>query len=317
MDSGFRELESSENTSRVRSAESTLPSRGSVIGLAAAWGQYPVTIARALKRQGYRVCCVALKDLADPILKEICDDHREVGLARMGAAIRFFRRCGVTHATMAGKIHKKVIFERFSWIRHTPDWRFIRTFFPHWALRTKDRRDDTLVAAIVAEFAKDGIVFAPATQFAPELLVSEGVLAGRCPSAAIGRDIAFGWQIAKQLGGLDVGQSVAVKGQAVIAVEAIEGTDECIRRAGELCPSGGFTVVKVAKPQQDMRWDVPTIGIGTIESLAAAGGKTLAIEAGMTIVVEEDAVRRLAQRLGITVVALRQPPALCETAEAA
>ena len=110
-----------------------------------------------------------------------------------------------------------------------------------------------------------------------------GNLTKRTPSASQWKDIQFGWHLAKELGRLDVGQSVAVKGQAVLAVEAVEGTDECIRRAGLLCPAGGFTVVKVAKPQQDMRFDVPTIGPGTIQTLIEAGAGTLAIEAGKTV----------------------------------
>src|SRR5207237_5118657 len=114
----------------------------------------------------------------------------------------------------------------------------------------------------------------------------------------------FGWTFAKELGRMDVGQSVAVKGRAILAVEALEGTDACIRRAGELCPQGGFTVVKVAKPQQDMRFDVPTIGVGTIESLVAAGGSCLAIEAGKTIVVDESEVIHLADQRRLAIVAL-------------
>jgi DUF1009 family protein len=136
--------------------------------------------------------------------------------------------------------------------------------------------------------------------------VKPGLLTRRAPTAAEQADIEFGWQMAKEMGRLDIGQSVAVKGKAVIAVEAIEGTDECIRRAGQFCPQGGFTVVKVAKPQQDMRFDVPTVGTGTIESLLAAGGKVLAIEAGKTILIDEEQVVSLANRHGLTIVALEQ-----------
>jgi DUF1009 family protein len=147
---------------------------------------------------------------------------------------------------------------------------------------------------------------APATDFAPELLAKAGQLTRRGPTASQLQDIAFGWNLAKEIGRLDIGQSVAVKGRAVIAVEAVEGTDACIRRAGELCPQGGFTVVKVAKPQQDMRFDVPTIGIGTIENLAAAGASVLAIEAGKTIVVDQAEVVALADRHGLAIVAQNQ-----------
>ena len=131
-----------------------------------------------------------------------------------------------------------------------------------------------------------------------------GQLSGGKLTAAERQDIDFGWRIAKELGRLDIGQCAVVKGRAILAVEAVEGTDECIRRAGQLCPTGGFTVVKVAKPQQDMRFDVPTIGLGTLETLAAAGGRVLAVEAGKTIIVDEPEVVAFAQRHKITVVAV-------------
>ncbi len=123
---------------------------------------------------------------------------------------------------------------------------------------------------------------------------------------AYARDIEFGWQLARQMGGLDIGQTVAVKGKAVLAVEAVEGTDACIRRAGALCPAGGFTVVKVAKPDQDMRFDVPTIGIGTLQTLQQAGAAVLAIEADKTIVIDQPQVAQFARAHGISVVAVRQ-----------
>ena len=143
----------------------------------------------------------------------------------------------------------------------------------------------------------------PATDFAPELLVQKGTLAGRLTEKQ-NKDIAFGWEIAKQMGGLDIGQSIVVKDCAVLAVEAIEGTDACIRRAGLLCQSGGFTVVKVAKPKQDMRFDVPTVGVGTIETIHEAGGKVLAIESDKTIVLDQEGFEARARQLGITVVAV-------------
>jgi UDP-2,3-diacylglucosamine hydrolase len=285
------------------------------IGLLAGWGRFPQVVAEALKQQGWRVYGLGIKDHAEPELAPLCDVYHEVGLAKLGAALRFFRRHGVTQATMAGKIHKVRLFERFHWIKHIPDWRCARTFFPHFAARTKDRRDDTLLLAVVEAFAEDGIHFAPATDFAPELLVKHGLIAGRLTRAQQ-QDIAFGWRIAKELGRLDCGQSVAVKGRAVLALEAVEGTDECIRRAGQLCTEGGFTVVKVAKPQQDMRFDVPTIGVGTIETLAQAGGRVLAVEAGKTIIVDEPEVAALAHRRKITVVALHESDA-AELADAA
>ena len=132
-----------------------------------------------------------------------------------------------------------------------------------------------------------------------------GTLTNRKPSSAQQKDIEFGWTMAKQMGGLDVGQTVVIKEQAVMAVEAIEGTDACIRRAGELC-QGGFTVVKVAKPNQDMRFDVPTIGTSTIQSIHDAGGSVLAVEGEKTIILDQPETIALAQRLGIVLVAITQ-----------
>ncbi len=275
------------------------------MGLVAGWGNFPLAIARAMKRQGYEVYCLGIRDHADPALAQICDDFRLVGIAKLGSHIRYFRRHGVRQATMAGKIFKaKMLFHRWGWVRHFPDWRCCRAFYPHFVTRSKDRKDDTLLTALVEAYAEDGIIFAPPTDFAPELLVKYGSLTGRRPTGAQLKDIEFGWRLAKELGRVDVGQSVVVKGQAAIAVEAVEGTDECIRRAGQLCPQGGFTVVKVAKPQQDMRFDVPTIGLGTVRTLVEAGGRVLAVEAGKTIIVDEDEVLQFAQRHRLTLVAI-------------
>jgi DUF1009 family protein len=173
-----------------------------------------------------------------------------------------------------------------------------------WYLKPRsDNRDDTLMRGLINEFARDGLTIASALDLCPELLVKPGVLTRRRPTAAEMRDIEFGWNIAKEMGRLDVGQSVAVKDRAVVAVEAIEGTDCAILRAGELCRAGGFIVIKVAKPAQDRRFDVPTVGCTTIETMAKARGKVLAIEAEQTIVLDQEQTIALADRLGISIVA--------------
>lgn len=274
-------------------------------GLVAGWGRYPIVVAEALKRQGYRVVCLGIANHADEAaLGAVCDDFQAVGVAQIGRQIRWFRRRGVNSATMAGKLFKVRLFERLAWLKNLPDWTCIRTFFPHFVTKSKDRKDDTILLAVVDAYARGGVTLAPATDFAPELLVNTGHLGGPRPSWAQRKDIEFGFALAKEMGRLDVGQSVAVKGQAVLAVEAVEGTDACIRRAGELCRAGGFTVVKVAKPQQDMRFDVPTIGIGTLQTLAAAGGRVLAVEAAKTIIIDRDEVAAFAEEHGISVVAV-------------
>lgn len=273
------------------------------IGLVAGWGKFPVCIAEAMIAQGYEVHCSAIRDHADPVLADICKTYKVFGMGRLGAQCRFLRRAGVTRATMAGKIFKTLLFKnKTGLIRHFPDLAFWRHFYPIVISKTKDRRDDTLLNTVVQLYASGGITFAPATDFAPELLVKEGSLTHAPPTNTQLRDIAFGWKMAKEMGRLDIGQTVVVRDQAVMAVEAIEGTDECIRRAGELC-NGGFTVVKVAKPDQDMRFDVPTIGVGTIETIANAGGKVLAIEADRTIILEQTATVALAERMGVSLFA--------------
>lgn len=277
------------------------------IGLLAGWGRYPIVVAETLRRRGYRVICLGVRDHADPQLAQICDEFSWIGLGTIGRAIRHFRRRNVRRAVLAGKIHK-VTFYRPGWfIRHRPDWVAARTFYRHFLTGGRDRKDDSLLTALVGAYAAGGICIEPATDFAPELLVQAGQIAGRPLTGKQFRDVDFGWEMAKQVGGLDVGQTVCVKDQAVLAIEAIEGTDECIRRAGELCPQGGFTVVKVAKPQQDMRFDVPTVGLNTLESIAAAGGRVLAIEANRTVLLDARLFHETAQRLKLSVVALRKP----------
>lgn len=277
------------------------------IGVLAGWGDYPIIVARALRKQGARVFGLGVKDHVDPAFAELCEAYRQIGVAQLGAAVRFYHRHQITKATMAGKFHKTLLFRRFYWLKHLPDLLCIKTLYPHFITRTRDRKDDTLLGAIVDAFDKQGIHFAPATDFAPELLVKYGLIAGRGLSGGQRKDVEFGWHLASEMGRLDVGQSVCVKGRAVLAVEAIEGTDECIRRAGQLCPAGGFTVVKIAKPQQDMRFDVPTIGAGTMDAMRSAGARVLAVQASKTILLDRERIAEMASQSGIQIVALHDP----------
>jgi UDP-2,3-diacylglucosamine hydrolase len=300
------------------SRDSTLA--GETIGILAGWGRYPVAVAEAIRRRGGRTAILAIRDHADADLEALADVFGTVGVAEIGGAIGFFRRHGALRATMAGKIHKTKLFGRSAWIRHLPDWTGLATFWPHFVTRRRDNRDDSLLGAITAAFDARGVRICPATDFAPELLAAGGVFAGRSLSAREREDAAFGWRLAKELGRLDIGQTVVVKNRAPLALEAIEGTDECIRRAGRLCPTGGMVVVKVAKPQQDLRFDMPTVGIGTLESLATARARVLVIEAGHTILVDGAALTEAAVRAGITIVSFFDAaglPADIETERAA
>src|SRR3954452_5278734 len=193
------------------------------IGLLAAWGRYPVLVAEALRRQGYHVSCVGVADLADPALREICQDFQWVGWCALGRAIRFLQNCDVQQATMAGKFPKALIYQPRVWMQHVPDWKFLKTFYHYLISHKRDNKDDTLLGALTDAFAAEGITFHPATDFAPELLVKPGQIAGRPPTESQLADIEFGWEIAKLMGALDIGQSVCVKDRGALAVEAVEG----------------------------------------------------------------------------------------------
>jgi hypothetical protein len=268
--------------------------------LLAGSGRFPIVVAEKARRLGVRVVCVGIRNEAAPELAGLVDRFYWAGLARLGRMIRCFKREGVERVIMAGKIKKTVMHTPWRLWEFLPDWRTLRFWYTRPRL---DNRDDTLLLGVIDEFAADGLHFESALDICPELLVENGVLTRRRPTAAEDADIDFGWGLAKEMGRLDVGQSVAVKERAVLAVEAIEGTDRAIARAGELCPAGGFVVVKVAKPQQDRRFDVPTVGCSTIESMHRAGGQVLAIEGGRTILIDREDTVALADRHGITIVA--------------
>lgn len=277
-------------------------SQGKPIGLLAGWGRFPMLVAEKARSLGQPVVCVGIRGEADPVLAQHVSAFYWTGIARLGRMIGCFKREGVERVMMAGKVHKlDIMHGPWRVFRLLPDWRGVRFWYNR---QRATNSDDSLILGIIAEFAADGIRVESALDLCPELLVRNGLLTQRAPTAEEERDIQFGWNLAREMGRLDVGQSVAVKERAVLAVEAIEGTDQAIARAGQLCRRGGFTVVKVAKPQQDMRFDVPTIGIKTIEGLHKAGGRVLAIEANKTIVVDQEETVALANRLGVTIVAL-------------
>jgi DUF1009 family protein len=293
-----------ENVDRKELPSLCLPvsrSSGPPVGLLAGSGRFPIVFAEKARALGIPVVCVGISYEAAPELAGLVDRFYWCGIARMGRMIRCFKKERVKRVVMAGKVLKTRMHTPWRVLRFWPDWRCVR----FWLFRRRpDNRDDTLMLGLIDEFAGDGIRFESALDLCPELLVRPGILTRRPPTAAEKCDIDFGWELAREMGRLDVGQSVAVKERAVLAVEAIEGTDRAIARAGELCRSGGFVVVKVAKPQQDMRFDVPTIGQSTIETLRKAGGRVLAIQAGKTIILDEGPTVALADRHGLTIVAL-------------
>jgi len=280
---------------------SAVPSK---VGLIAGGGRYPIYLAEALKQQEIGVYCLGISGHADPVLQSMCDAWSPLGLGRLQTAFRFFHLHGLLHGTMAGEINGKLLLDPLLFWKQLPDWYTFRTFAPMFLTRRKDCHVDTLLGAVVQAFAQNGFQLLPATDLIPDLLMKRQKLTRRGPTAAEWQDVCFAWKLAKELGRLDIGQCVCACGQAVLAVEAIEGTDACIRRAGSLCPGKGFSVVKVAKPLQDMRFNVPTFGLLTMQAMYESGARVLAIEADKTIFIDRQDVVDFANRHNLCVISI-------------
>lgn len=275
------------------------------VGIVAGWGEYPIQVAVSLKEQGYRVVIAAIQDHAASDIADYADATKWVGVCKLGAMQKFFAQEKVDQVCLSGKLFKeKILFHGWGWIEHLPDWECVRTMFPLIYSRFNTTTDDSLLGAIVQSFERKGMETVPGTDFAKELLAEPGVLTKRKPTARVQADIDFGWRMAKEMGRLDIGQSVTIRDRTVLAVEAIEGTDACITRTAALCPRGGFTLVKVAKPQQDMRFDLPTIGPQTIERMRLAGGNAIAIEANKTILIDREKTLADAHAANIVIVSI-------------
>jgi len=269
------------------------------LGIIAGAGRFPFLVADGARRAGRPVVLIGLKGLADPALRPHADRFYWSGIVRLGQWIRILRRSRVQEAIMAGSVRKADMYGRFRLLRFLPDW----TSFRLWFFQVADRRNDTILRAAAHHMQRKGVTLTNSVHYCLEHLPGPGTLTRRRPTPAQQRDIAFGWPIARELGRLDIGQSIAVKEQEVIAVEAIEGTDGMIERAGRLCRHGGWTLIKTAKPHQDLRFDVPTVGPETIENLHRHGAQVLVIEAGKTLVIDRDKLIQRAEHLGIVVVA--------------
>ena len=271
------------------------------LGLIAAGGRLPFLVAEGAKRAGRRVICVGLAGYADAALGDLVDVFRFVRPAGVGGWLRVLRRHGVTDAVIVGSVVKARIYVRWRLLRYLPDWRALRVLC--WRIRGKSRNTDTVMGALSDELATGGITVIDSTKYCQEHLATAGVLTRCRPSAQALCDIDRGWDIAKKLGELDIGQAVVIKEKEVIAVEAIEGTAQMLKRAGQLCRAGGWVLVKTSKPEQDMRFDVPCIGPETVRSLAENGGCCIVVEADKTIIIDKPQTIELAQDLGIAIVA--------------
>ena len=263
---------------------------GRTIGLIAGNGRFPFLFAEGARQKGARVVVVAHRGETDPALEQAVSSFTWVYIGQFGKMVSAFRKHGVTEAAMAGGIGKLKAFKNAR-----PDWKGLAVI-----ARMRHFQDDGLLSGIAAAFEAEGIKIIPSTEFLADVLAPKGLLAGRGPTSDEQRDIELGREVATAIGRADLGQTVVVRRGIVIAVEAAEGTDACIRRAGELAGEG-IVVVKRCKPGQDQRFDLPAVGPETVRTLAAAGGKVLAIEAGKTIVIDGAELSKLADALGISV----------------
>ena len=270
-----------------------------VLGLIAGEGRLPFLVAAGARQAGLRVICVSFGETAKQGLADEVDVFYRVAVARPGGWIRKLRKHRVTSTIMVGQIAKRRLFTPWRILRYLPDWRAFRIYY--WRLRGKDKLTDLVLCAIADELATGGIVLENSTMYCKEHLATAGVMTKAQLRPSVEDDIEFGWQIVKKLGELDIGQAIAVKEKEVIAIEAIEGTAEMIERAGEFCKSRGWTLIKVSKPSQDVRFDVPCVGPDTIRSLSENGGKCLVVEAGKTIIIDKPETIKLADELGITI----------------
>lgn len=267
------------------------------VGIIAGTGELPLLVAKEAGGRGYEVVAIAFPGFTDRALQDIVPATFWVKLGQLDKAIEVLLSHGIDRVVMAGKIDKGNLIRMWN-LR--PDRRALRV------LRgLADWRDDTLLAAIADELLKDGIVVEEITSWASQLMAPPGILTKRRPTEDQWKDIAFGRMMAQGIGALDIGQTVVVKNAAVVVVEAIEGTDKAIRRAGELgIPHG--VVVKMAKPSQDMRFDVPGVGPSTLDSMIEAKAGVLAVEAGKTLVTNYAETVRRADRARISIVGI--PP---------
>ena len=271
-----------------------------VIGLIAGQGRLPFLIAQGAKNAGLNVICAALAENADPKLAEIVDKFYSVPIARPGTWIRKLRKHNVTKTIMVGRVAKTRLFTPWRILKYLPDWRAIRIYYCR--LRHKDKLNDSLLNALAEELASANIILEDSTMYCKQHLASQGTMTEKKPDKDIEADIQFGWPIVKKLGELDIGQAIAVKEREVIAVEAIEGTAKMIERAGNLCKKGQWTLIKTAKPNQDMRFDVPCVGPETIKSLKQNNAKCLVVEAKKTIIIDKPKTIALANKLGIIII---------------
>ncbi len=263
-------------------------------GLIAGNGAFPFLVIEGAKKQGASLAVVAIREETDKRIEEIAEKVLWISIGQLGKMISFFKKEGVEQAIMAGQVKHVQIFSG-----SLPDFRMIRML---WNL--PQRNTDALIGGVADEMRREGIELIDSTYFIQDKLAREGVLSKRKPDANELGNIEYGLKVANEIARLDLGQTIVVRAKACVAIEAMEGTDEVIKRAGELA-KGKLTVVKVAKPNQDMRFDVPVVGVPTIQMMIEAGATCLCLTAGKLLIFDREEMLQLANKHKISVVAVQ------------
>lgn len=274
------------------------------LGLIAGEGVFPILVAKGARAAGRRVVCASLGGFASDEIASLVDVHHSVGLMRIGQWIRVMHSHGVTEAIMVGRVPKRAMYAggRIGrWLQFVPDFRTISMYVRRVR---RDKRDHAVLEALADELASAGITLIDSTTFVKDHLAQPGVMTRRQPTPRQLEDARFGYALGRNVSNLDIGQSLALIDKDVIAVEAIEGTDAMIRRAGELCRTRGWTMIKVGNVKNDPRFDVPVVGEQTIDRLREAGCGCLALEAGKVMMLDRVRVLDAADRAGIAVVGI-------------
>jgi DUF1009 family protein len=270
------------------------------LGLIAGNGRFPFLVLDAARGAGYDVTVIAIKEEAFADLESAAARPPRavvhwVSLGQLGRCISLLKEAGITEAVMAGQVKHTKLFADI-----VPDMTLMGVL-----MRLKGRQTDALISGVADVLREHGINLLDSTAFLAPLLAREGVLTKRAPNDEELADLAYGYGVADAIAGLDIGQTIAVKSAAIVAVEGMEGTDAVIARAAQLAGKG-VRIVKVAKPNQDMRFDVPVVGVSTIEAMQAAGATVLSVDAGRTLMIDGEAIIRVADEAGIAIVGRRQ-----------
>jgi DUF1009 family protein len=266
---------------------------GEPLGLIAGNGRFPFLAAAGARRAGRRVVAVAIREETAPELEPEVDELHWIGLGQLGRGIEILHEAGVREAVMAGQVKHRQIFSGV-----VPDLKMLGVL-----ARLAFQNTDSLIGAVADALAREGITLLPSVAFLGDQLATVGPMTRRRPDREERRDVEYGEKVARALAGMDLGQTAVVKQRAAVALEAMEGTDETIRRAGRIA-GPGTTVVKVAKPRQDMRFDVPVVGAGTLLAMREAGSRVLALDAGKTLVIDRRDFLAQADSEGVAVLGL-------------